>query len=84
MQLYTKQYRKLGEAIGLGYMTATVVGDTYGEAKLAGASDRDATMLTLGYAAAEFALLKSGVGEWIFPELRGNKYKYQAITKALT
>ena len=52
-------------------MTAITVGDTYGEAKYeAGASDTEATLLTLGYAAAEAALLNTGVGEWILPELK--------------
>ena len=56
-------------------MTAITVGDTYEEAKLAGASDLDATLLTLGYAAGEDALLSTGLGEWIFPDLRANRYK---------
>ena len=66
-----------------GYMTAITVGDTYGEAKQAGASDLDATLLTLGYAAGEYALLNTGLGEWILPELRAGRYKSQAIAKAL-
>ena len=51
------------------------VGDTYGEAKAAGASDLDATLLTLGYAAGEYAILNTGIGEWILPELRAGRYK---------
>jgi len=65
-------------------MTAITVGDTYGEAIRAGASNVDATILTLGYAAAEYALLSTGLGEWIMPELRAGKYKAEAIAKALT
>lgn len=65
-------------------MTAITVGDTYGEAKEAGASDLDATLLTLGYAAGEYAILNTGIGEWILPELRAGRYRMEAIAKALT
>jgi hypothetical protein len=65
-------------------MTAITVGDTYGEAKYeAGASDTEATLLTLGYAAAEAALLNTGVGEWILPELKASGLKTKAIIKAI-
>ena len=80
---FMKGYQKLGEVMSKGYMTAITVGDTYGEAKQAGASDLDATLLTLGYAAGEYALLNTGLGEWILPELRAGRYKSQAIVKAL-
>jgi hypothetical protein len=60
-------------------MTAITVADTYGEAKSAGASDLGATALTLGYAATEYALLNTGIGEWILPELRAERYKAKAI-----
>lgn len=84
MDSFVKGYYKLGEIFSKGYMTAITVKDTYGEAKLAGASDLDATLLTLGYAAGEYALLSTGLGEWILPELRAGRYKAQAIAKALT
>lgn len=80
---FIKGYQKIGEVMSKGYMTAITVGDTYGEAKRAGASDLDATLLTLGYAAGEYALLSTGIGEWILPELRAGRYKSQAIGKAL-
>lgn len=75
--------QKLGAVLSKGYMTAVTVGDTYGEAKQAGASDLDATLLTLGYAAGEYALLSTGLGEWILPELRAGRYKAKAIVNAL-
>lgn len=81
---FIKGYNKLGEILSKGYMTAITVGDTYGEAKAAGASDLDATLLTLGYAAGEYAILNTGLGEWILPELRAGRYKSQAIARALT
>nr|DAR76487.1 MAG TPA: hypothetical protein [Caudoviricetes sp.] len=51
-------------------MTGITVQDMYQEAKNAGASDKLATGLTLGYAAAEAKLLNTGIGEWVLPELR--------------
>lgn len=84
MDSFIKGYQKIGEVLSKGYMTGITVADTYGEAKQAGASDFDATMLTLGYAAGEYALLNTGIGEWILPELRAGKYKSKAMMKALT
>lgn len=80
---YIKGYNKIGEILSKTYMTGLVVGDTYGEAKLQGASDNEALWLTLGYASAEAALLNTGVGEWLFPELRYNKLHQKAIGEAL-
>jgi hypothetical protein len=65
-------------------MTAITVQDTYGTAKLEGASDEEAMWLTLGYAAAEYGLLSTDIGKWILPELRANKYKNKAIAKAFS
>jgi hypothetical protein len=81
---FEKGYNKIGEVISKAYMTAITVQDTYGTAKMEGASDEEAMWLTLGYAAAEYALLSTGVGEWILPELRANKYKNKAIAKVLS
>ena len=79
---YIKGYNKIGEILSKTYMTGLVVGDTYGEAKLQGASDNEALWLTLGYAYAEAKLLNTGVGEWLFPELRYNKLHQKAIAEA--
>jgi hypothetical protein len=65
-------------------MTAITVGDTYGEAKQAGASDLEATLLTLGYAAGEYAILSTGLGEWILPELREEGQLTKAVNKVMT
>jgi len=64
-------------------MTGITVKDMYGEAKAAGASDTDAALLTIGYAAAEYALLSTGLGELVLPELRAGRYRAEAITNAL-
>ncbi len=78
---YLEDYNKLGEKIARAYMVGITVGDTYGEAKEAGASDFEATMLTLGYAAAENKLLNSELGKWIFPELKGERARMSQIAK---
>ena len=70
---YLTSYYKLGEPIAKAYMTAITVQDTFGEAIQAGASDSEATLLTLGYAAAVAALLSTDLGKWIMPELQANK-----------
>jgi hypothetical protein len=84
VEKFMKSYQHIGEILSKGYMTAITVGDTYGEAKLANASDIEATFLTLGYAAMEAALLNSEIGEWILPELKASGLKNKAIVKALT
>jgi hypothetical protein len=33
----------------------------------------DSALLTAGYAAAEYALLSTGIGSWVLPELRMNR-----------
>lgn len=70
---YLKSYYKLGEPIAKAYMTAITVQDTFGEAIEAGATNGEATLLTLGYAAAEAALLSTDLGKWIMPELRSER-----------
>lgn len=80
---FEKSYNQLGSVIGRGYMTGIVVADTYGEAKQAGATDLEATILTLGYAAAEYGLLSTELNMWIMPEVKQSGIRYRAIQKAL-
>ena len=79
---YFNEYNKIGEQIARAYMVGITVGDTYGEAKKAGATDSEAAFLTAGYAAMENALLSTELGRWIFPELKGQRIKYKAIAEA--
>jgi hypothetical protein len=44
----------------------------------------EALALTLGYAAGEAAILNTGLGEWIMPELQGEKLKYRGMLDAIT
>ena len=80
---FVEDYYKLGEPIAKAYMTAITVQDTFGEAIEAGASNNEATLLTLGYAAAEAALLSTDLGKWIMPELRTERLRYKTIAKKL-
>lgn len=70
---YSKQYYNVGATLSKAYMTMLTVNDMYDNAKAAGASDTAAMLTTLGYAGAEYALLSTGLGEWILPELRQNR-----------
>lgn len=79
---YMKTYNKLGSVISKAYMTAITTEDMYGEAKLAGASDLEATILTLGYAAGEAWILNTGIGEHILPELKETGLHNKAIIRA--
>lgn len=85
IQRFMDSYNNLGKVLSMGYMTALTVGDTYGEAKYYGnATDAEATILTLGYAAMELMLLNSDLGKWILPELKASGVKNKAIINALT
>lgn len=79
-----KSNYKIGEYLSKAYMTGVTVADSYGEAKLSGASDLEAALFTLGYAAGEMAILNTQLGEWILPELRVEKQKMRQIIKQLS
>lgn len=75
----TEGLSKLSGAVSKAYMTGITVNDMFDEAREAGMSDFGAMAMTLGYAAAEYALLSTGIGEMILPELRANR----AMTRQL-
>lgn len=79
---YMKTYNKLGSVISKAYMTAITTESMYGEAKLAGASDLEATLLTLGYAAGEAWILNTGIGEHILPELKEAELHNKALLRS--
>jgi hypothetical protein len=80
---YVNSYNKIGEVLSKSFMTGITVADTYGEAIDQGASPLEATWLTLGHAYGEYKILNTGIGEWLFPELRYNKLHQKAIAGAL-
>ena len=63
VEKYMKDYYNMGGVISKAYMTGITVQDMFQEAKNSGANDEVATGLTIGYAAAEYALLSTGLGE---------------------
>ncbi len=75
---------KLSSPIARAYMVGITVQDTYGEAKAAGASDLEAALLTVGYAAGEAMILNTELGKWIMPEAQAGNYKHKAIAKVLS
>lgn len=83
LENYSKQYYNTGAVLSKAYMTMLTVNDMYDNAKAAGASDTAAMLTTLGYAGAEYALLSTGLGEWILPELRQNRMMMKASINTL-
>ena len=83
LENYSKQYYNTGAVLSKAYMTMLTVNDMYDNAKAAGASDTAAMLTTLGYAGAEYALLSTGLGEWILPELRQNRMIMKASINTL-
>lgn len=84
LEQYMKDYYNMGGTLSKAYMTLLTVNDMYDEAKQAGASDTIAALTTLGYAAGEYALLSTGLGEWILPELRQGRMQSKAMVRALS
>lgn len=84
MDKYMKDFTKLGEVMSKAYMTGITVQSAYGEAKSEGASDIEAALLTLGYAAGEYAIINSKLGEWILPELRMEKEQWKQVARTLS
>ena len=80
---YIKSYNKIGSIISKTYMTADISSHMYGEAKNAGASDLDATLLTLGYSAALATFFNTGVAEHIMPELKEGARHQKALLNAV-
>jgi hypothetical protein len=64
-------------------MTGITVADAYGEAKMEGASDLEAALLTLGYAIGEYGIINSDLGQWILPELKADKQRFKMIGRKL-
>lgn len=80
---YINAYNTLGAEMGRIYMTGITSMDMYNEAKSQGASDLQAIAMTLGYAAGEYAILKTGIGEMVMPELRAEREKIRKSIELL-
>lgn len=79
-----KTSQTIGKVISNGYMALDMAGNTYGAAKSAGATDMEATLLTLGHSAALYGFMNLRLSQWILPELRAESYEYKGITRALS
>ena len=55
----------------------------YDNTTLVAVRNYTSSLKTLGYAAGEAYILNTGLGEWIMPELHGDKLKYKAMINAL-
>ena len=77
----TKDLTELSGAVSKAYMTGITVNDMFAEAKEAGMNDFGAMAMTLGYAAAEYRLLSTGIGEMILPELRAQRVANRELMK---
>lgn len=77
-----KENYKLGEKLSKAYMVGITSADTYGEAKAAGASDLEASLFTIGFAAGEYGILSTKLGDWILPELRLEKARLRKVIAA--
>lgn len=67
---YFNKSQKISEVISKLYMTGITTQDGYSEAKAAGADDVTAALYALGYAAGEYLIINSRLGDWILPEKR--------------
>lgn len=67
---YLTKGQKVSEVLSKLYMTGITTQDGYSEAKAAGADDVTAALYALGYAAGEYAIINSRLGDWILPEKR--------------
>lgn len=64
----TTQQRKAAN-ISLAYMAIISGADTYEQAKQAGFDDKAAALMTWGTIGGIYAVDRTGIGEWMFPEL---------------
>lgn len=83
LENYINNYNKLGAEISRAYMATTIGADMYGEAKAQGLSDNEAVAVTLGYMAGEWAILKSDIGSFVFPELKVPAQERKAMIRTL-
>lgn len=81
---FVKNYQAMGRYISTGYMATTFGAATYNEAKAAGASDTEASIMTLASMAFQYGLLKSHIGSWIFPEAKFDAIRREQAIRILS
>ena len=80
---FVNSYNKIGAALSKTYMAGLISQQLYGEAKLNGLSDEEAALVTFGRFAAEFALLNTPIGDFLYPELKIDTIKYKKLINVL-
>lgn len=83
MDKFMESYNNIGKYLSRAYMTGITTADAYGDAIRQGATDTEAALLTLGYTAAEYALMSTALGERVLPELRQSRYQYRNLQQKL-
>lgn len=83
MSQFMKQYNNIGKHLSRAYMTGITTADAYGDAIREGATDTEAAFLTLGYTAAQYALMSTALGERILPELRAERQIWKDLQSKL-
>ena len=83
MAQFMKEYNNIGKYLSRAYMTGITTADSYGDAIREGASPVEAAFLTLGYTAAQYALMSTALGERILPELRAEKQIWKDLQSKL-
>lgn len=75
--------QNLGEKISRVYMATAMSASAYDQAKAQGLSDSQAALFTLGYAGAQWGLLKGGIGKFILPEKKLQTFRWQNLVKTI-
>lgn len=78
---YFERAAKTGSNIGRIWMTGYAAQNTYNEARHEGASRGEAAAMALIFTAAEYAIMRTGLGERLFPELQRNQSEWNASIK---
>lgn len=74
---------KFGGDMSKLYMTGLTIKDGYEEAKQSGLDRLEAAMFMVGYGAGEWAILNTGLGDYILPELRMQRAAHKRMMKTL-
>ena len=80
---YFERAAKTGSNIGRIWMTGYAAQNTYNEARHEGATRGEAAAMALTFTAAEYAIMRTGLGERLFPELQRNQSEWNASIKKI-
>lgn len=80
---YFERAAKIGSNIGRIWMTGYAAQNVYNEARHEGATGGEAALMALTFTAAEYAIMRTGLGERLFPELQRNQSEWNASIKKI-